>query len=336
GDGNTLAIGARYEGSAATGINNTNPGQLDENAPNAGAVYVFARADASWTQQAYIKASHTGVNDFGTSVALSADGNTLAVGAVGEDSAATDVNNATPGQGDISAAYAGAAYIFKRATSGWSQQAYVKASNAHEYAFFGQAVALSGDGRSLAVGAPSERSAATGIYDLSVSPRAQSTLDALTNTSAGDSGAVYVYTQASDQGEWHPQAYVKARNADAGDRFGVSVAFSAEGSTLAVGAPGETSAAKGINSTQSDNSAYDAGATYIFQRAGATWAQQAYIKAGNSEFGDNFGVAVSLSSAGGTLAVGADKESGAGNGVNNTTLGQGDNGAQWAGAVYLY
>ena len=64
GDGNTLAVGAWFEASAATGINGN---QLDDSAPEAGAVYVFVRNGSSWAQQAYIKASNPGAGDhFGT------------------------------------------------------------------------------------------------------------------------------------------------------------------------------------------------------------------------------------------------------------------------------
>ena len=83
-DGNTLAVSAPGESSAATGINNTMPGQNDNSADLSGAVYVFTRSGTTWSQQAYMKASNTGItNYFGTSLALSADGNTLAVGAWG-------------------------------------------------------------------------------------------------------------------------------------------------------------------------------------------------------------------------------------------------------------
>ena len=98
-DGNTMAVAAYYEPSAATGINGN---QNDRSIPEAGAVYIFTRSGSTWSQQAYIKASNTGqagVGDgfaegdqFGYSMSLSADGNTLAVGAIGEDSAATGIN----------------------------------------------------------------------------------------------------------------------------------------------------------------------------------------------------------------------------------------------------
>ena len=132
-DGNTLAVSAYWESSNAKGINGN---QKDESIPQAGAVYVFTRRGTTWTQQAYIKASNTGEagtadafgegDQFGFSLALSGDGNTLAVGALTEDSAAAGING---NQADNSAQSAGAVYVFTRAGTTWSQQAYVKAAN---------------------------------------------------------------------------------------------------------------------------------------------------------------------------------------------------------------
>ena len=71
------------------------------------------------------------------------------------------------------------------------------------------------------------------------------------------------------------QAYVKASNTDAEDRFGSSLALSADGNTMAVGADTEGSSATGINGNQADNSANSAGAVYVFIRTDGTWIQQA-------------------------------------------------------------
>jgi len=86
-DGDTLAVGAHGEYSIATGINGDE--NTSESAGRSGAVYVFVRnAAGQWNQQAYIKASNTGVLDsFGETLALS--GHVLAVGAPQEDSLAT-------------------------------------------------------------------------------------------------------------------------------------------------------------------------------------------------------------------------------------------------------
>ena len=89
-DGMTLAIGAHFENSNATGINGD---QLNNSAPQAGAVYVFTRNAGVWSQQAYVKSSNNEQGDrFGVALALSADGNTLAVGAGEEDSDAVGIN----------------------------------------------------------------------------------------------------------------------------------------------------------------------------------------------------------------------------------------------------
>src|SRR5262249_44265265 len=86
--GDTLVIGAAGESSTATGVNGN---QTDDAAASAGAAYVFARNGGSWIQEAYLKASNRGANDFfGYSVAISDD--TVVVGAPQESSHATGIN----------------------------------------------------------------------------------------------------------------------------------------------------------------------------------------------------------------------------------------------------
>ena len=172
GDGNTVAVSATLEDSNARGINGN---QQDNSAESSGAVYVFARTGAAWTQQAYIKASNADAGDqFGWSVALNHDGNTLAVGAQSEASGATGING---NQADNEAADAGATYVYVRRGSTWTQQAYIKASNAQGGDRFGFCAALSGDGNTLAVCGYDEDGSATGING----PQ---------NNDAGGSGAV--------------------------------------------------------------------------------------------------------------------------------------------------
>jgi len=244
-DGSTLAVGAYAENSNATGVGG---GQADNSASAAGAVYVFIRAGSAWTQQAYLKASNTNADDyFGYGLNLSADGSTLAVGAFQEDSNATGIGG---DQANNSAANAGAVYVFTRAASSWSQQAYIKASNTNRDDYFGFSLSLSSDGSTLAVGAYQEDSNATGIGG-----------DQADNSTAG-AGAAYVFTRAGSS--WSQQVYLKASNTNAGDGFGHSVALSSDGSTLAVGAPGEASNATGIGNNQADNSAVGAGAVYVY------------------------------------------------------------------------
>src|SRR5690606_32414355 len=92
-DGNVLAVGAFAEGSASTGVDGD---QDDDSARNAGAVYVFTRSGAAWSQQAYLKASNVRRDYdmyFSSSVSLSSDRATLAGGARGEEGDPAAVGN---------------------------------------------------------------------------------------------------------------------------------------------------------------------------------------------------------------------------------------------------
>ncbi|HCY63141.1 MAG TPA: hypothetical protein DHV59_09985 [Oxalobacteraceae bacterium] len=265
----------------------------------------------------YMKAPNANANDeFGYSVALAADGSTLAVGAHREDSNATGVNG---NQGNNSATDSGAVYVFSRSGNTWNQQAYIKASNAEGGDLFGYSVALGTDGSTLAVGAPSEDGSASGINN---NPA---------DNAAPDSGAVYVFTRSG--GAWSQQAYVKASNTGSGDWFGVSVGLAGDGNTLAVGAYNEGSNAVGLNGDQNNNSAFDSGAAYVFTRSGGTWSQQAYVKASNTNEGDAFGISVALAADGNTLVVGAAGEDSSAIGING---GQASNAATDSGAVYVF
>ena len=135
-----------------------------------------------------------------------------------------------------------------------------------------------------------------------------------------------------------PQAYLKASNTGGasyvpfyqpGDNFGWSVAVS--GDTVVVGAPFEGSNATGVNGDQADNSAAFAGAAYVFVRNGTNWAQQAYLKASNSQAEDHFGFSVAVS--GDTVVIGAYGEQSNSTGLNGN---QNDNGAPYSGAAYVF
>ena len=305
-DGDTLVVGARFEDSAATGINGD---QADNSAPDSGAVYVFTRTGGVWSQQAYLKASNTGTRDwFGATVALA--NNTLVVGARLEDSAATGING---NQSDDSAPDSGAVYVFTRTGGVWSQQAYLKASTTEARDEFGFWVDLVDN--TLVAGAPFEDSAATGINGNQA------------DNSAPNSGAAYVFTRTGEI--WSQQAYLKASNTGANDVFGNHVAV--DGDTLVVGAPFEDSAARGINGDQADNSAPDSGAAYIFTRTGGVWSQQAYLKASNTGANDKFGFHVALS--GDTVLLPAFLEDSAATGINGN---QSDDSAPDSGAAYVF
>ncbi|WP_369600692.1 FG-GAP repeat protein [Hahella sp. SMD15-11] len=310
GNGSTLAVGALFDDSAAAGINGDDS---DNSLVDSGAAFVFIRDETgSWVQQAYIKAPDPGQDDlFGFSLALSGDGNTLAVGGPKRDSTYTGLGLVPD---------SGAAYIFVRDGAGtWSHQAQLEASyfGPNE---FGTSLALSKDGETLAVGADSESSGATGINGDQ------------TDRSAPNSGAVYVFTRSNDT--WAQQAYIKASNTEAEDRFGQEVALSGDGNTLAVSAPEEDSSAIGIGGAQNDNSADKSGAVYVFTRNNTDWTQLAYIKAPNTDVEDQFGSdGLALSGDGQVLAIGTSREDSSANEIGGDSS---DNSASGAGAVYLY
>ena len=375
GDGNTLAVSAIFEDGGGTGID---ADQSDNSVNESGAVYVFTRSGETWSQTAYIKASNTGDildgDTFGYSIGLSSDGNTLAVGAPGEDSAAARIDG---DETDNSAMAAGAVYVFARDGGEWPQQAYIKNSNNTAGALFGYSVALDGagdtlaasaydedagsgalylftrnrgewseearlqasntesqdsmgvwigisdDGRTVAAGAPDEDSFLTGV-----SPGGQGEADQETNTSAG---AVYVF--ARDNGAWVQQAFIKASNTGFEDWFGVRLAISGDGNTLAVASPNEDSAAQGLGGNQDDDSAAEAGAVYTYTRNGGSWSHEAYLKGSNTVQFDEFGSALALDRSGTILAVGARFEDGARTGTNGGAAG---NPVSDSGAVYAF
>ena len=180
--GDTLIVGANNEDSNATGVNGN---QVDNTAPNSGAVYVFVRTNGVWGQQTYLKAFNTEAGDrFGTSVALSGD--TLVVGASDEGSALTGVVASSPNETTTSngALGSGAVYRFTHTNGVWSQSHYVKAANTGTSDNFGISLALSSN--TLAVGAWQEGSAFTGVT--TGSPN-----EATTGSLAPASGAVYLF-----------------------------------------------------------------------------------------------------------------------------------------------
>jgi hypothetical protein len=323
--GNTLGVSAYWEASAAKGINGN---QKDDSIPQAGAVYVFERTNGRWAQQAYLKASNTGeasvgdeISDgdqFGFSLALSGDGNTLAAGAISEDSAASGVNNA---QTDNSAVSAGAVYVYVRSSGGWTQQAYMKAVNSDGGDLFGYSIGLSMDGNTIAVAA----------YDEDGSPRV---VNGIPDNRRGGSGCVYVWVRTGDK--WAHEAYLKASNAEQNDSLGFEVAISQDGRTVAAGSGDEDCLKLGIDPEGCDNDRgtdSSAGAAYVFFKGNdSVWRQQAFIKASNPGANDNFGARLAISGDGNVLAVGAQLEDGSSKGID----GKDDDHAEESGAVYLY
>ena len=171
----TVVVGAPGEASSTTGVNTT----PNEGAGSSGAVYVFTRFGGVWSQQAYVKPTGVGTtqngDSFGSSVALSGD--TLVVGAPGEDSSTLGVNT-TPNE---LASLSGAAYVFTRSAGVWSQHSYLKPAAVGTTQLndsFGWSVAVSGD--TLVVGAPNEDSSSLGV-------------NSTPNEGATEAGAAYTF-----------------------------------------------------------------------------------------------------------------------------------------------
>jgi len=304
--GDTVVIGAFNEDSNSAGVDGD---QSNNSAPVAGAAYIFTRTGINWAQQAYLKASNPGADDwFAYSVAISGD--TVVVGSHREDSNATGINGS---QNDFSN-NTGAAYVYTRNNTGvWSQQAYLKASNTGNYDSFGHSVAISED--TLVVGARTESSSSTGVDGDQ------------NNNFATEAGAAYVFTRSGET--WTQQAYLKASNTERSDHFGTPVVIS--GNTVVVGAINEDSNAVGIDGNQADNNENSSGAAYVFTRNANVWEQQAYLKASNTGDGDLFAASIGISDD--TIIIGAQREDSNALGVDGD---QADDSFPTAGAAYIF
>ncbi|HEX3510515.1 MAG TPA: hypothetical protein VHT27_05380 [Solirubrobacteraceae bacterium] len=217
-----------------------------------GAAWVFVRSGSTWTQQGEKlvpnKAEESAFGVFGWSVALSADGNTALVGAIGDG-------------GKV-----GAAWVFVRSGSTWSQQGTkliphpLEETGAGE---FGEGVALSADGNTALIGAGSDNSF---------------------------QGAAWVFTRSA--GAWTQQGTKLTGGEESGTgEFGYSVALSADGSTALMGGPGDNT---------------NKGAAWVFTRSGTTWSPQGAKLTGSGEAGakTELGYSAALSASGDTALLG--------------------------------
>jgi hypothetical protein len=188
-DGSRVAIGA--------------PGHDFVGVSNAGAVYVFSRNVATWTQETKVDASDKIANAaFGESVSLaSTNADILVIGA--------PKDNPTGNPGTLDA---GSVYVFTRSSTTWTQRVKKAASNAAPSDAFGSGVAISADGTRWMAGAPS---------------------------SAADKGSAYVFTGSG--ATWTQEAQLIASDGVAGDAAGYGIAVSSDGSRALVGAPNKSS-----------------------------------------------------------------------------------------------
>jgi hypothetical protein len=158
------------------------------------------RSGVLWTFQRILKASNAGAGDyFGHSVSVS--GTTIVVGAYQESSSAKGVNGP---QDNDNVLYSGAAYVFVKDGTDWTQEAYLKACGSDMIDEFGYSVSISGV--TIVVGAPWEDSDATGVNG---DP---------TNNAVDGSGAAYVFVR--DETEWTQRGYLKASAVQGTINFG--------------------------------------------------------------------------------------------------------------------
>ena len=246
-----------------------------------GKAYVFVKPPSGWVTTTKFKAELTasdGVATDGFGGTLGISGNTVVVG--------------SPQSNGTTATGPGKAYVFVKPTSGWanvSETAELNASGAQTGDGAAE-VSVANNGAIVFVGAPGTT----------------------VGTKAGQ-GAAYIFLRPASG--WKTTSKFKAKliasNGAAGDAFGFcqagSVCISSDGKTIVAGAPQLSGGT---------------GKAYVFVEPAAGWASTsaytAQLTASNGEIGDLFGWSISVSSNGGTAAIGAL-------GVNSAT-----------GAVYVF
>ena len=277
-DGLTVAIGAQFN---------------DDNGTNSGHVRIFRNDGSNNWFQLGANIPGEAANDYsGMSVSLSADGNTVAIGAFANDGTAEN---------------SGHVRIYSYDGSNWIQ----KGSDINGkaiYHWFGHTVSLSNDGEVVAVGAPT--AGTVGVYGFDGTNWSQLGSDLSGDgrgvSLSGDGNRVAVGTLQDDvNGNDSGKASVYEYNGSnwiqlggdlngeaAEDRFGWPVSLNSDGNILAVGAP--------LN----DGNGTDSGHVRVFQYNGSTWSQLGTDIDGEAA-GDQSGQAISLSGDGAVLAIGA-------------------------------
>lgn len=274
----------------------------DVSVTNQGSAYVYVKSGSSWVQQAMLTASDAAAGDqFGFSVAI--DGDTIVIGAVGDDGAFAD-------QGSV--------YVFVRSGSVWTQEAKLTAADPGLTDRLGWRVDVSentvvasaayDDGSVTNEGSAYVflRSGVPAVWTqqaklINPTPVANDffaasvAIDGDTavlggdgdDVTFGDQGSAYVFVRSGST--WTQQAFLTASDGALQDYFGISVDIS--GDTVVVGA------------IQDDGTVTDQGSAYVFVRTGSLWFQQAKLTAPGPTAGDLFGWMVSV--AGDRVAISA-------------------------------
>ncbi len=290
-DGKTVAVGAPEESSKSKTINGDQTQEVGYAVY--GAVYVFVVGpDGVWSQQAYLK-SGAGAGEFGTSLAFSADGNTLAVGA--PSAFGREYPDASQVLGKGYGFGAGRVVIFKRQNSTWSESAAVFVDEGRQSDHFGASVTIAADGKTFAAGAVSR-----GFGD--------TTPDALASPLA-NSGAVYVFVEDSP-GVWRKVQRLRAPVTHVNQYFGYVSKLSANADLLFVGAPFDnTNAAGELLGDPVAANTLDSGAVFIYARtADGTFHLAKRLKSPQVSALRSFGNSIATSGDSSVLAIGANVE----------------------------
>ena len=294
-DASRMVYGAVYEDSNSASAPENN-GTTDS-----GAVYVFDKdASGNWSQTAYLKAPLPTENEwFGSSVAITGDGNTIAVGAAGGSQA----------------------YIYQYENGSWQNTAILSPTTAftgsESTEYFGGDIDISDDATTVVVSAYRDRRDSTGEY-----------MDAV----GSQAGAVYVFELSSNT--WSQAAYLKPEYIAERFYFGRSIDLTPDGSLLAVSAEGDPSTSAS-NGDQSNTDLPSSGAVFVYERSDSSWNEISYLKPDyrDLEETDGFGSAVSFNDDGLILAVGAYLEDSISAEIN---MGEDDNEANGSGAAYIF
>ena len=113
------------------------------------------------------------------------------------------------------------------------------------------------------------------------------------DTIASNAGAVYIFERTSAAGSWSQAYKINANDAQSGDAFGYSASMNDAGDRIVVGAHFE------------DTRGSNAGAIYIFHKAGSSWSQEQKFAPAILGSNDQFGFSSAISGDGNYVVVGA-------------------------------
>jgi len=299
----------------------------DQNMGGSGAVWVFARTDGEWSQQAKLIPNDAERDEFANlQITVSDDATTVIIGAENDE--------------DPNGENAGSAYVFEQTDGEWHQQAKLAADDGDPDDAFGARVAVSGDGTTAIIGALNDEDP-----------------NGVDQATGHGGGSAYVF-EKTDRG-WRQQAKLAPDDGDEGDQFGIP-AVSRDGTTAIIGprntegagsawifrqTDGEWSQRSKVTAGDDDDAGdgalgglavssdastvmigdpdgHVAGSAYVFDQTDGAWSQRTRLAPDDGDDDDLFGNAIAMSSDGTTAIIGTVED-------------DAPNGRQ-AGSAYVY